>query len=180
MLFYCSVNRLCTAKQPDTVWSRWVTAPCFSPGCSYIHDYFGAQGHHGAEMAALSHAPTTSSSLAGGSASLNSVFLELVKIAPGCSKCPWGSQSWKLPGQSNLHWGQRGDDNWILLCGTVVKRRRRESTLAMVKTPGLSMQAIHPVASEKVVFWQQLWGYKELWQSPKWLLAALVVLWLLG
>lgn len=153
MLFHCAVNHLCTAKQPDTVWSRWVMAPRFSLGCSYIHDYFGTQGHHGAERAALSHAPkgTTSFSLAGGSASLNSMFLLLAKIAQGCSKCPWHSQSWKLPGQSSLHLCQRAAHTWFLLCGTVVKRRRRGFRLAMVKTPALSMQTIHPVASKNVV-----------------------------
>lgn len=55
MLFYCAVKCLRTAKEPDTVWSWWVTAPSFSLGCSYIHGYFGTQRHHGAEIAALSN-----------------------------------------------------------------------------------------------------------------------------
>lgn len=69
--------------------------PCLCLGCSCVHGYFGTQGHRGAEIGTLSHIPkgVASSSLAGASASLNSVFLVLVKIAPGCTKCPWHSQN---------------------------------------------------------------------------------------
>lgn len=119
MLLDCAVSCLCTAEQPDTVWSQWVTAPCLCLGCSYIHGYFGIQGHHSAELGTLSHIPRTaaSSPLPGARASLNSVFLGLVKIAPGCTKCPWHSQNWKLLGWSELHLCQRAIHTQIALCG---------------------------------------------------------------
>lgn len=133
--------------------SSWrVTAPSFSLQYSNIHDYFGTQKSPQCWDSTLRHTPkgTTSSFLAGGSANLNSMFLVLVKITPGRSKCPQHSQNWKLLGQSALHVGWRAAHTWYSFCGTVVKRRRRGFRLAMVKTPGLSMQAIHPVGSKNI------------------------------
>lgn len=126
--------------------------PCLCLGCSCIHGYFGTQGHRSAEIGTLSHIPkgVASSSLAGASASLNSVFLVLVKIALGCTKCPWHSQNWKLLGWSELHLWQRAAHTQFALCSTVARRKRR-FRLAVVKTPGLFMQTIHSVASKNTV-----------------------------
>jgi len=85
------------------------------------------------------------------------MFLVLVKIAPGCFKCPRHSQSRKLPGQSDFPLGQRAAQTQFLCCGTVVKRRTRGFRLVKVKTPQLSMKAIHAVASKNgCLFSQQL------------------------
>lgn len=43
------------------------------------------------------------------------------------------------------------DREQVLLCGTVIKRKKGGFRLAKVKTPGHSIQAVHSVASKNAV-----------------------------